>query len=734
MKPIYLDYNATTPVAPEVAAAMRPYLEEFFGNPSSSHWYGVNTRKAVEEARRQVAALVGCDPEEIIFTSGGSESNNLAIKGAALARQDRGRHIITTAVEHPAVSQVCRFLETQGFTVSCLPVDETGRVSPADVAAALTPETILVTVMHANNEVGTIQPLAEIAALVRQAGVLFHTDAAQSVGKIPVHVDDLGVDLLSVAGHKLYAPKGIGALYIRRGVELVQLIHGADHERNRRAGTENVLEIVGLGAACALAARDPEGLAGHLCSMRDRLHGQLRQQLGDRVRLNGHPEFRLPNTLSLGFAGVAANTLLDEVGDRVAASAGAACHADEVEVSAVLEAMGVPPEFAMGTIRLSTGRMTTADEIDEAAGLIAAAAERLMAPAGPGDSIEVTSEIKLTRFTQGLGCACKIRPQVLERVLRDLPMPDDARVLVGAATADDAAVYRLDDGSALVVTVDFFTPVVDEPYDFGVIAAANALSDIYAMGAEPLLALNLVGFPTGRLPEAVLRTILRGAADKAREAGIPILGGHSVEDTEPKYGLVVVGRIHPDRIWTNRGAWPGDALLLTKPLGSGVIATGVKRGLADASTAAAAARVMGELNEAAARIAARYTVHACTDVTGFGLLGHLREMILGSELGVAVIAAEVPVLDGARELVALDAVPGGTLNNLEFVADLVRWPESMARAERILLADAQTSGGLLLAVPAAEAEDLHAELVTAGVTAAVIGRFFKAGKPVIDVE
>jgi cysteine desulfurase NifS/selenium donor protein len=734
MKPIYLDYNATTPVAPEVAAAMRPYLEEFFGNPSSTHWYGVRTRKAVEEARRQVAALLGCSPEEIIFTSGGSESNNLAIKGAVLSRRDRGRHIVTTAVEHPAVIQVCRYLEIQGFAVTYLPVDGTGRVRPEDVAAALTPETILVTVMHANNEVGTIQPLADIAALAREAGVLFHTDAAQSVGKIPVRVDELGVDLLSVAGHKLYAPKGIGALYIRRGVELVQLIHGADHERNRRAGTENVLEIVGLGSACALAARDPERQADHLRAMRDRLHGRLRERLGDRVRLNGHPDFRLPNTLSLGFAGVAANTLLDEIGDRVAASAGAACHADEVEISAVLEAMGVPPEFAMGTIRLSTGRMTTAAEIDEAAELIGAAAERLMAPADFVVSGQATAEVKLTRFTQGLGCACKIRPQYLERILRDLPVPDDVRVLVGAATADDAAVYRLDDETALVVTVDFFTPVVDDPYDFGAIAAVNALSDVYAMGGQPLLALSLVGFPTGRLPEDVLRTILRGAADKAREAGIPIVGGHSVEDTEPKYGLVVVGRVHPEKIWTNRGARPGDALLLTKPLGLGVVATGVKRGLADAATAAAAVRVMGELNAAAARIAARYTVHACTDVTGFGLLGHLREMILGSELGVAVIAAEVPVLDGARELVALDAVPGGTLNNLEFVADLVRWPESLVRTERILLADAQTSGGLLLAVPENEGEALQAELAAAGVTAAIIGRFFEAGSPAIVVE
>jgi len=734
MKPVYLDYNATTPVAPEVAAAMRPYLEEFFGNPSSSHWYGVQTRRAVERARRQVADLLACDPEEIIFTSGGSESNNLAIKGVALARRSRGRHIITSAVEHPAVIQVCRFLEEQGYTVTYLPVDGTGRVRPADVATALSPQTILVTIMHANNEVGTIQPLAEIGALARAAGVLFHTDAAQSVGKIPVRVDDLGVDLLSVAGHKLYAPKGIGALYMRRGVELVQLIHGADHEQNRRAGTENVLEIVGLGAACELAARDPQGLAGHLRAMRDRLHGRLQERLGDRVRLNGHPGERLPNTLSLGFAGVAANILLDEIADRVAASAGAACHADEVDVSAVLEAMNVPPEFAMGTIRLSTGRMTTPEEIDRAADIVGAAAERLMAPAAEKAAAMTEGDVKLTRFTQGLGCACKIRPQFLERILQDLPVPNDARVLVGAATADDAAVYRLDDETALVVTVDFFTPVVDDPFDFGAIAAANALSDIYAMGAEPLLALNLVGFPTGRLPEGVLRTILRGADAKVREAGIPILGGHSVEDTEPKYGLVVVGRVHPGRVWTNRGARPGDVLLLTKPLGLGIVATAVKRGLANAAVATAATAVMSHLNATAASVARQYTVHACTDVTGFGLLGHVREMILGGTVSVEIVAADVPRLAGVHELVRLDAVPGGSLNNLEYVSEMVRWPDSLGRAERILLADAQTSGGLLLAVPAEEGAAMQAELVAAGETAACIGRFVHGEPPLIHVK
>jgi cysteine desulfurase len=254
MKLIYLDYNATAPIDPRVAEAMTPYLHAHFGNPSSGHSLGAETKKAVEKARKQVADMLGCGVDEVVFTSGGSESNNYAIKGAAFARRDRGRHIIASSVEHPSVSEACRFLERQGFEVTWLPVDGDGLVDPADVESAITPQTILVTVMHANNEVGTVEPVADIAAIAREWGVLVHTDCAQSVGKIPVRVDDLGVDLLTVAGHKLYAPKGVGALYIRRGVELEKFIHGAGHERNLRAGTENVLEIVGLGEACAMVS------------------------------------------------------------------------------------------------------------------------------------------------------------------------------------------------------------------------------------------------------------------------------------------------------------------------------------------------------------------------------------------------------------------------------------------------------------------------------------------------
>ena len=374
--PVYLDYNATTPHDPEVIGAMRPYLETHFGNPSSSHWYGTATRNAVENARGQVACLLNAQPEEIVFTSGGTESNNYAIKGTAFALRDKGNHIITTQIEHPAVINVCKFLEEHGFEVTYGPVDEFGRVSVSDIEKAITPQTILITIMHANNEVGTIQPTEQISGLAKEHAIVMHTDAAQSVGKIPVDVNALGVDLLSVAGHKLYAPKGIGALYIRQGTQLAKFIHGAGQERGHRAGTENVLEIVGLGKACEVAQRELETNISHIKAMRDRLHNRLRDKLRD-IRLNGHPESRLPNTLSLSFRGIEANTLLFEIKDYVAASAGAACHSGGVGISYVLKAMNVPIEWAKGTVRFSTGRMTTAAEVDRAVNIISNAVIRL---------------------------------------------------------------------------------------------------------------------------------------------------------------------------------------------------------------------------------------------------------------------------------------------------------------------------------------------------------------------
>ena len=373
-RPIYLDYNATTPIHAEVAAAIRSVLEDTFGNPSSGHAYGQAAAAVVDTARQQVAALLGCDSDEVIFTGGGTESNNLAIRGIAQARRDHGNHLVTTAVEHPAVEQVMVHLEGQGYRVTRVAVDKTGRVNPLHIEAALTPETILVSVMHANNEVGTIMPLAEIAALCRDRGVAIHTDAAQSVGKISTSVDELGVDLLSVAGHKLYAPKGVGALYVRRGTALVKLLHGADHEGGLRPGTENVLGIVGLGRAADLAADDLEEHAEHQRGLRDRLHQAIVAGLpADAVRLLGHPTQRLPNTLNLGFGGLDAAVLLASM-PQVAASAGAACHTGDDDTSSVLGAMGVDTDYAAGAVRFSTGRLVTESDVDRAAAHIIAAA------------------------------------------------------------------------------------------------------------------------------------------------------------------------------------------------------------------------------------------------------------------------------------------------------------------------------------------------------------------------
>ena len=357
----YLDFNASTPLAPEVRAAMAEVLDEPYGNPSSSHWAGRPGRQAVEESRVQVARLLGSKASEIVFTSGGSEANNHALKGAFFAAGRRDVHIITTQVEHPAIVSPCRFLETFGASVTYLPVDRYGRVDPDDVRKALRPETILISVMHANNEVGTIQPIPEISRLVRGSGVLLHTDAAQSVGKIECNVEALGVDLLSVAGHKLYGPKGVGALYIREGIFIEPLIHGAGHESGRRAGTENILLNAALGVACEVAAKWIGMESVKL--LRDYFWDRLQSTFGKRVAMIGHPTERLPNTLNVGFVGHIGAELLSQM-PRVAASTGSACHSGSVELSPILQAMKVPPEIGMGAIRFSLGRGTTQTEID----------------------------------------------------------------------------------------------------------------------------------------------------------------------------------------------------------------------------------------------------------------------------------------------------------------------------------------------------------------------------------
>ncbi len=732
MKPIYLDYNATTPIDPRVAEAMLPFLHEHFGNPSSSHELGITTKKAIEKARRQVAALLHCEAEEVIFTSGGSESNNYAIKGVAGAFRERGNHIIASAVEHPAVTEVCHYLEEHGCNVTWLPVDEFGLVNPAEIEDAITPQTILISIMHANNEVGTIQPIGEIAEIAHRHDILMHSDCAQSVGKIPVRVDELKVDLLSVAGHKLYAPKGIGALYVRGGVKLEKQVHGADHERNWRAGTENVLEIVGLGKACELAEGHLEVGMAHLEKMRDRLEQGLLSRYPE-LRVNGHREKRLPNTCSVSFKGLEANTILSEL-TSVAASAGAACHSDQIEVSTVLEAMKVPLEYAMGTIRFSVGRFTTADEIDRALEATGEVIDRLQPNAVTQSVDEDDAEIRLTRFTHGLGCACKLRPQLLEEVLRKLPVPDDPNIIVGTDTADDAAVYRINDTTAVVQTVDFFTPIVDDPYQFGAIAAANSLSDIYAMGGKALFALNVVGFPSNRLPIGVLERILRGAHDKAAEAGIAIIGGHTVDDTEPKFGLAVTGIIDPRKVLTNHGAKAGDVLVLTKPIGTGVLSTALKRGLLEEAQVETLIATMASLNKAAAEAMQETSIHACTDITGFGLLGHLLEMMNGSGTSAEIDSDKVPLLDGARDMVVSGVVPGGTLDNEAHTARSVHYAESVSKTIRTLLNDAQTSGGLLISVPSSNAGKLLKNLENRQVKGIVVGRVIDRGDNAIAVR
>jgi cysteine desulfurase len=362
MAPIYLDYNASTPIEPAVATAMRPLLEEAYGNPSSGHWASVPAKAALENARGKVKALLGCASDEVVFTSGGSEANNLALKGLFFGRCDRPLHVITSQIEHPATLEPCRFLERLGAKITYVRVDGSGLVDPDEIRRAITRDTFLISIMHANNEVGTIQPIAEIATIAQEHGIPLHTDAAQSVGKITTKVDELGVDLLSVAGHKIYAPKGIGALYVRRGIQIEPLIHGAGHERGRRAGTESALLTTALGAACEIA-QPWIGMPG-VQRLRDRFWELLRAAFGKQVVLNGHPAWRLPNTLNVSFVGCVGAELLARMPD-VGASTGSACHAGQITLSPVLKAMGIAPEVGMGAIRFSLGRNTTQEEIEE---------------------------------------------------------------------------------------------------------------------------------------------------------------------------------------------------------------------------------------------------------------------------------------------------------------------------------------------------------------------------------
>ncbi len=363
-KRIYLDHAATTPTDPEVVEAMLPYLSDVFGNPSSIHSFGQEAKAAAEEARDKVAALIGARGEEIVFTGSGTEADNFAIKGIAYASEGKGNHIITTSIEHHAVMETCKFLQGRGFEVTYLPVDGYGLVDPQDVKKAITDKTILISVMHANNEVGTIEPIAEIGKIAREAGIYFHTDAVQAVGHMPVKVDELGVDMLAMSAHKFYGPKGVGALYIRKGTKLIPFMHGGEQERRRRAGTENVPAIVGLGKTAEIAQREMDAEAKRLISLRDKLIKGLMGQI-EHSRLNGHPTRRLPNNVNVSIEFVEGESMLLNLDlEGIAASTGSACSSSSLEPSYVLLAMGLSHELAHGSLRFSLGRETTEEDID----------------------------------------------------------------------------------------------------------------------------------------------------------------------------------------------------------------------------------------------------------------------------------------------------------------------------------------------------------------------------------
>ena len=374
--PIYLDHNATTPLLPEAVEAMLPYLREHFGNPSSTHPYGARARQAVARAREQVAALIGCDADEVLFTSGGTEANNLAIRGVTGALEGRRRGVVTTSIEHPATARPCDWLERHRYRVTRIGVDREGRARVDAARKAIDGDTALVTVMHSNNETGVLQPVAELARLAHEVGAVLHTDAAQSVGKVPVRVRELDVDLLSIAGHKVYAPKGVGALYVRRGTPLAPLLLGASHERGLRPGTENVASIVGLGVACELVGGNLDTSSARMTGLRDLLRDRLAAGVPG-LTLNGHRELRLPNTLNVRFPRTSGSAVL-EGAPELAASTGAACHEGHESASAVILAMGVAPQEALGSVRLTLGRGTTEEEVMRASDALVRSWRRLV--------------------------------------------------------------------------------------------------------------------------------------------------------------------------------------------------------------------------------------------------------------------------------------------------------------------------------------------------------------------
>lgn len=632
-------------------------------------------------------------------------------------------------IEHPSVMEVFKYLEknySDRLNVHYLPVTKEGIIDLSIFKSLISPLTAFISIMHANNETGVLQPITEMFEISKNINkdIIFHTDAAQSIGKVEVNVQKLGIHLLSVCSHKFYGPKGIGALYIKKGYEekLEKIIHGANHERNLRAGTENVLEIVGLGVASELAAIELEERIIHFKKTRNLIYKKLISQL-DNVVLHGpainlhdenQNELRLSNTLFISFPGLEANLILDLVSEKIACSAGAACHSDEVKMSHVLEAMKVPKNIAMGTIRISTGLKLTIDEANDAADFLIQIVKKLSKSNNDdqknlfGDDDEVC---KLTRTTHGLGCGCKISPKVLNTLLQSLPsqksVMNNKNIMVGNETGDDCCVYKLDEKTAIIKTLDFLTPICDNAKDYGAIACANAISDIYAMGGNPILALNIVCFPIKILPTHILTEIMLGAQEKAEEANVPILGGHSIEDNEPKFGMSVTGLGHPNFIWKNSTAKDGDFILLTKKIGVGVMMTALKKQLInyEDDNCQEVINSMKRLNKYHCEILRKMEdekdniVNACTDVTGFGVLGHLKECLEGSKLSAIINYESIEFFNNAKEFIEMDIIPGGTLNNYNFTKDICIFDQTLSYSEKLLINDAQTSGGLLIFIP-----------------------------------
>ena len=767
-KVIYLDYNATTNIHEEERKAMEPYLSINFRNPSSSHKYGIQTKKGIVKARNQIATMLNCSSSEIIITSGASESNNYANKGIINyyfhnTHSPEKISVITSSIEHPSVMEIYPYLKSiykDKLEIITLPCDSDGIINLDAFKNSIQKNTLLISIMLANNETGCVQPIKEIREIAKKINpdCIVHTDASQALGKIPVDVKNLGVDLLTVAGHKIYGPKGIGALYIKTGIEkkLEKIIHGASHENNLRAGTENVLEIVGLGEACGLISRDLNKRMRQFMITRNIIYKIISEKIPknnyvlhgpeidfsiDINKLNDkqlyelvNKEKRLTNTLYISFPGIEANLILDKLSDKIACSAGAACHSEGVHMSHVLQAMKVSPQIAMGTLRISTGISTTEKDAEESAKSITEIVLQLMPKNNNLDNQnnllkyvkedqEAIDNCRLTKNTHGMGCGCKISPKLLQEVLSSLPIqkciPNDKNILVDNSSFDDGSVYNLtpfyistnantitsiNKEIALVSTLDFFTPICDNPYDFGAISCSNALSDIYAMGAKPINALSIVAFPITLLPKIILKEILRGAQDKADEAKCPILGGHSIDDNEPKFGLSVNGIVEKNKIWKNNSLKKDNYILLTKKIGTGVIMTSLKKDIVDKNEQCVkdAINIMKSLNKYHCELVTdnNINIDACTDITGFGLLGHLSECLLGEEnknLIAEIYYNKIKFIsDKVNELTEMGMTPGGAKSNLSYVDGKVDYDKKMTENEKLLINDPQTSGGLLM--------------------------------------